>query len=79
MPTMNGEPLLSGARVRFETPFDQYRSRDGQEATYLGDVDPTTFDFEETGPLHVIRFDDGEEIQAWPEEIDEEEKLSWRS
>lgn len=54
----------------FTSPYDEYAARIGQEAQVIGVVDPTTYDFDEVGLLYRIRFGDGSEIDAWPEEID---------
>jgi len=59
-----------GEQFVFTSPYDQYREHNGKTATLLGEVDRATIDYSETGPLYNIRFEDGTEIEAWPEEID---------
>ncbi len=56
-------------RITFDTPYQEYAERRGQRAVMLGPVDPTSYDFDECGPLYRIRFYGGAEIQAWPEEV----------
>jgi hypothetical protein len=62
--------IEAGQRFTFTSPFEQYGSRVGQAATVLGPVDPDTYDADECGPMWHVRFEDGTEIEAWPEEID---------
>lgn len=58
--------IYEGLRFTFESPFEQYKHRIGQSAVVVEE----TFDHDdEVGPMYRIRFDDGEEIDAWPEEI----------
>jgi nucleoside-diphosphate kinase len=57
-------------RITFKTPYDQYGNRDGQECTVLRKLPPSEIgDYDEVGDMYRVRFDDGEEIDAWPEEI----------
>ena len=54
----------------FRTDFDQYRDRDGERFTFVRVVDtPDEHHDAEVLPMYVIRFDDGVEIEAWPEEV----------
>jgi hypothetical protein len=54
----------------FQSPYDQYRHRIGDHFIVL-----KTFTEEDENhdlevlPMFLIRFDDGVEIEAWPEEI----------
>lgn len=64
------EHPASGKTGTFAAKYDQHAERNGQTFTVLGAVDPTTYDADECGPLYSIRFADGAEIEAWPEEVE---------
>jgi hypothetical protein len=69
-----------GATFTFRTPYDQHRDRDGQQATVVRHYteDDADHDITEVGPMYRIRFADGTEIEAWPEEVEPETiKDSW--
>lgn len=54
----------------FAAHYDQYRERDGQHFTLVRVIDKADDDHdEEVLPMYAIRFDDGTEIEAWPEEV----------
>jgi hypothetical protein len=61
-------------RETFVTPYDQYSDRIGQRFTVLAIIDKAdaTHD-EEVLPMYRIKFVDGTEIEAWPEEVESEE------
>ncbi len=56
----------------FWTPYDEQRGHIGKQFEVLGEVDRTSFDFDECGQTWNIRFEDGIEIQVLPEEIVQE-------
>ncbi len=57
-------------RLSFTTPYDQYANREGQPFTVLRVIDqPDEAHDAEVLPMYVIRFTDGLEIEAWPEEV----------
>ncbi|WP_152346618.1 hypothetical protein [Brevibacterium sp. CFH 10365] len=57
-------------RATFESPYDEYAERNGQSFTHVREIsEPDDAHDPEVLPMHVIRFDDGVEIEAWPEEI----------
>jgi hypothetical protein len=60
----------SGMTGTFATKYDQHAQRNGQAFTVLGVVDPTTYDAAECGEMFTIRFADGVQIVAWPEEVE---------
>lgn len=60
----------SGKTGTFAAKYDQHAERNGQTFTVLGTVDPATYDAEECGTMYCIRFADGAEIEAWPEEVE---------
>lgn len=62
-------------RQTFTTPYNQYADREGQAFQVVGTVNPDTYDFDECGIMYRIRFEDGVEIEAWPEEV--ERGSSW--
>jgi hypothetical protein len=57
------------ARRVFRSPFDQYRDRNGQPCVVVGEVSRELTDDEEVGPLYRVRFDDGEIIEAYLDEL----------
>lgn len=63
------EHPASGKTGAFAAKFDQHAERDGQTFTVLGAVDPKTYDATECGEMFSIRFTDGVQIEAWPEEV----------
>lgn len=56
-------------RSCFSSPYEQHASRNGQRFKLLGPVNPDSYDAADVGPMYRIAFEDGTEIQAWPEEI----------
>jgi hypothetical protein len=62
--------MRTGKTFTFHSPYDQYAERIGQRATVLGMVPHKDFDYAECGPMYRIRFEDGGEIEAWPEEVE---------
>ena len=64
------EHPASGKAGTFAAKYDQHAERNGQTFTVLGTVDPATYDAEECGTMYCIRFADGAEIEAWPEEVE---------
>ena len=69
IPCSDGTFLTVRKRDTFQSPYDEYANRIGDGFEVLGEVPHGEFDFEEVGAVYTIRFDDGEEITAWPEEI----------
>lgn len=61
-----------GERFTFDTPFDQYAARRGQMAVVVAHYteDDADHDISEVGPMYRVQFDDGAEIEAWPEEVE---------
>jgi hypothetical protein len=64
-------------RKTFTTPYDQYAAREGQPFTVLRKItrhnlarqpDAANYD-PEVLPMYGIKFIDGCEIVAWPEEV----------
>lgn len=66
-------------RETFATPYDQYSDRRGQPFTVLGYADPSTYDKDEVGVQFRIRFEDGVEIVAWPEEVQMLHHPAWQA
>lgn len=60
-----------GMKGTFVSPYEQYAERNGQnyEVVKVFDEDDDEHDISEVGVMYRIRFDDGEEIEAWPEEL----------
>lgn len=56
-------------QATFQTPYEQYASRHGQSCTVIGEVPSTEYDRDEVGVMYRVRFNDGEVIDAWPEEV----------
>lgn len=64
------EHPASGKTGTFIAKYDQHAERNGQTFTVLGAVDPKTYDATECGEMFSIRFADGVQIDAWPEEVE---------
>lgn len=61
---------MSTVRPTFRSPYDQHADRNGQPFTLIRSItEPDDKHDEEVLPMHVIRFEDGTEIEAWPEEV----------
>ncbi len=61
-------------RETFTTPYDQYAAREGQKFTMLKKITEPTDTIDEMAlPMYRIRFEDGFETEAWPEEVETEE------
>lgn len=70
---MNAHTATGGTlRATFQTPYEGMREYVGRAFRILSvhdhSTDPEVID-EDAGELYRIRFDDGVEIDAWPEEI----------
>ena len=62
---------ITNPRPTFHTPYEQFADRIGQKFTILREItEPDDTHDAEVLPMYVIRFEDGHEIEAWPEEID---------
>lgn len=56
--------------AKFKSPYEQYANRVGQEFELVRTItEPDATHDAEVLPMYVIRFADGEEIEAWPEEV----------
>jgi hypothetical protein len=56
----------------FTTPYEQYASRNGQGFEFVRTIsEPDSTHDAEVLPMYVIRFADGVEIEAWPEEVNQ--------
>ena len=55
---------------KFHAVYDQHSNRDGEEFSLVKVIDtPDESHDAEVLPMYLIRFNDGQEIEAWPEEI----------
>jgi hypothetical protein len=69
--------VKSTIRETFVSPYDQYRDRIGQKFTVMRKItrrnitkaERTEYD-PEVLPMYKIRFADGFETSAWPEEVE---------
>lgn len=77
-----GEPQITGIygpdfevghEFTFHGPYDQYEDRKGQKATVIGLITENTdeVDVNEVGYMYRVRFEDGFETLAWPEEVED--------
>lgn len=57
-------------RSRFVSPYEQYADRIGQRFVVTGLAPEADYDREEVGRMWSIRFGDGYETTAWPEEVE---------
>ena len=56
--------------ITFDSPYDQYTHRNGQEITIVGYIFETDAKHDtEVLPMLRVKFSDGEIIEAWPEEV----------
>ena len=55
--------------MKFYTPFEEYRERNGQEFKLLRELSDMERD-PEVGVMWKIRFNDGVVIDAWGDEVD---------
>ena len=63
---------MTGFRETFVSPYEQYADRVGQKFTVLRELtDEEVGDPSEVGTMYQILFEDGKEIPAWPEEVEE--------
>ena len=69
-----------GKSIVFDSPYEQYKERIGQEATIIAyfTEDDDEHDISEVGPMYRLRFDDGTEIDAWPEEVEAAAIAGWK-
>ena len=60
-----------GATGMFVSPYEQYAERNGQayKVIRIFDKDDERHDISEVGVMYLIQFVDGEQIEAWPEEL----------
>jgi hypothetical protein len=56
----------------FNSPYTDHQHRIGNTFKVIGEKDRSTYDFEEVGVMYCIEFQDGEQIDAYPEEVVEE-------
>lgn len=58
-------------RKAFRARYNQHADRDGQPFTVLRRIaEPDAEHDQEVLPMYVIRFADGYETDAWPEEVE---------
>jgi hypothetical protein len=60
--------VLGQFRTTFRTPYDQYADRIGQRFSVIRELTDAERGAE-VGTMYRIRFADGTEIDAWPEEV----------
>lgn len=69
--------LEVGVRTVFRTPYEQYSAHDGKACEVIRVIsEPDDQHDAECLPMFGIRFDDGTEIEAWPEEINGDEGVA---
>lgn len=62
---------------KFISPYDDFKNFNGMSFEVLGEVDKSTYDFEEVGVKYNIKLENGYLIEALPEEIIEaDQKLN---
>lgn len=64
-----------GGSMRFNTHGGDslLNHRSGEEIEIVRKLDPTEYDEDEVGPMYRVRFADGSEVDAFVDEIEEEE------
>jgi hypothetical protein len=54
----------------FDSPYDQFKDKNGQQFKLIKTITEPDFEHDIGSlPMYIIEFEDGEEIEAWPEEI----------
>lgn len=53
----------------FTTVDTEWADRSGHAVTVLGEIDPTTYDRDEVGPMFRIQFADGIQADAFGDEL----------
>ena len=62
--------MLHNLKARFNTPYQQYKEREGQECEFVQVICSPTPDIdEECLPMFKMRFPDGKTLDVWPEEL----------
>lgn len=62
--------MYAPIKEAFHTGFEQHSERNGQPFTIIGYIDQVDDGHDaESLPMFKIRFEDGEEIEAWPYEL----------
>ena len=56
----------------FKSYYTDMTQYNGQPFSLIGEVDTSTYDYEDVGTMFNIQFDDGTTHQVFPEEIYEE-------
>lgn len=61
-----------GKEFIFHGPYEELRDRIGTKAIVIGHITENTpeVNFDEVGPMYTIRFEDGLQTEAWPEEVE---------
>jgi hypothetical protein len=61
---------MKNLRKTFTTPYEQHRDREGQSFALVREITEAESDYDaEVLPMFIVRFPDGVEIPAWPEEV----------
>ena len=54
----------------FNSEIDKYRHLDGMECSIIKDITHDgNRDYEETGTMYLIKFNNGQEVECYPEEL----------
>ena len=61
--------IKESTAVTFNSKYQQHRQYNGQQCIVVGQVPADSYDAAECGPIYLVRFPDGQQIEAWPEEI----------
>ena len=60
----------AGDKIKFNTTDSQYLNRNGQYALLVPDpLSQACFDIEEVGQMYTIKFEDGERLDVFEDEL----------
>ena len=63
--------IIRRKAMLFNSPYDQYKHLNGKLCILLKThkEERPDFEYSECGDMHSVKFEDGTEINAWPEEL----------
>ena len=62
---------IQGMRFNTHGGDSALNHRSGERIFVIDELDPSTYDREEVGPMYRVAFEDGTEIDAFEDEIEE--------
>ena len=62
---------IQGMRFNTHGGDSELNHRSGERIFVIEQIDPSTYDFEDIGPMYRVEFEDGTVISAFEDEIEE--------